>query len=219
MRAILTATLTVFVIALFPTGALQAATVDDVMRLAAAGVSDDVILAYIDRDKTIFSLGPDDVVALRGRGISEAVIIAMLKSGRAEAEAALEREDAVRAAQYADALLASQPIVVIGHGPDRPNTVHPDGFIATSPSYGYGYGSYGYAYGKRSGSHARYAAPAGIGAPVVPVVPQVAPVAPQVAPMMCLAQSFYGPSRGFPVATTITPCPDVMQGGRGKLAR
>jgi len=200
MRAILTATLTVFVIVLSSAGSLLAASVDDVVRLAAAGVSDDVILAYIDRDKTIFSLGPDDVVALRGRGISEAVIIAMLKSGRAESEAALQREDAERAAQYAAALLAAEPILVIGHGPDRPDTVHPDGFIATAPTYG-----------KRFGSHGRYAAPAQVIAPVVPV-------APAAAPMMCLAQSFYGPSRGFPV-TTITPCPDVMQGGRGKLAR
>jgi hypothetical protein len=204
LRAILSATLTVLFIALLQTGTLKAATVDDVVRLAAAGVSDDVILAYIDRDKTIFSLGPDDVVALRGRGISEAVVIAMLKSGRAEAEAALEREDAERAAQYADALLAAQPIVVIGHGPDRPNTVHPDGFIAPSPVYGKRFGSYG--------AHGRYVAPAEVVAPVVP------PVIGPVAPMMCLAQSYFGPSRGFP-STTITPCPDVMQGGRGKLTR
>jgi hypothetical protein len=100
----------------------SAASIEDILRLTGAGVSEEVILAVIERDKTIFSLGSDDLVTLRARGVSERVLLAMLKSGRDEAEAALQRENEQRTAEFANAALEGPTVIIIGHGPDRPNT-------------------------------------------------------------------------------------------------
>ncbi len=70
--------------------AASALTVDEVVSLARAGVTDAIILALIDRDKTIFALEPDQLVTLKQQGVSDAVILAMLKSGREEADRAAQ---------------------------------------------------------------------------------------------------------------------------------
>jgi hypothetical protein len=60
-----------------------AVTLRDVVELTRAGLADDVIIALIEADGTIFSLNAQTVVQLRRDGVSERVIVAMLKSGRA----------------------------------------------------------------------------------------------------------------------------------------
>src|ERR1043165_7102696 len=50
----------------------------EVIRLAEAGVGDDVVLAYIQNAQSTFNLGADDVLFLRDVGLSSAVITAML---------------------------------------------------------------------------------------------------------------------------------------------
>src|SRR5437773_12422352 len=76
------------------TSRASAVTVDQIVQLTKAGISEPVILALIDRDHTIFGIDPEQVVALKQQGISETVLIAMLKSGRAESEASLRAERA-----------------------------------------------------------------------------------------------------------------------------
>src|SRR5262249_26236687 len=44
--------------------------------------SEAVIVALINRDKTIFTLSAEDLVALKKDGISETILIMMLRSGR-----------------------------------------------------------------------------------------------------------------------------------------
>src|SRR5437016_1852625 len=118
MRAILA-----LVLALLPAVA-SAVTVPEIVALSKAGVSDGVILALIERDKTIFTIDPEQLVALKREGVSEDVVLAMLKSGRQEPAAttvgvASQAASGVPAA--ASDTIAPETIVV-GHGPDRPNT-------------------------------------------------------------------------------------------------
>ena len=106
--------------------AASAVTREEIVRLSKSGVSDEVILALVDRDKTIFTINPDDLVALKSEGVSEAVVLAMLKSGREEGEAAFAYQAAQAAADRAAVAWIAPNVVVIGHGPDRPNTGYRD---------------------------------------------------------------------------------------------
>ncbi len=112
---------------LAPTAA-HAVTVDQVVALAKAGVTDAVILALIDRDRTIFAIEPEQLVKLQRDGLSEAVILAMLKSGREEGERAARADAAYNTAWIAAGLSPAPELVIVGHGPDRPNTGHYDAF-------------------------------------------------------------------------------------------
>ena len=55
-----------------------AATIQDLIKLKAAGLSDDILIALIESDGSNFQLKADDVIALRKQGLSEKVIMAML---------------------------------------------------------------------------------------------------------------------------------------------
>src|SRR5712692_2837312 len=126
---------------LAPTAA-GAVTVDQVVALVQAGVTDAVILALIDRDRTIFAIEPEQIVKLQRDGLSQAVILAMLKSGREEGEQAARADAAYNTASIAAALAPAPQLVIVGHGPDRPNTGHYDAFKHydpfnwSSPAYG-----------------------------------------------------------------------------------
>ena len=113
--------------------AASAITIDQVVALARSGVTDTVILALIDRDRTVFAIEPEQIVPLQRDGLSEKVILAMLKSGRAEGEQAARADAAYNSAWIASGL-ATEPLTVsVGHGPDRPNTPHIDGFYSGPP--------------------------------------------------------------------------------------
>jgi hypothetical protein len=124
------------------------------------------------------------------------VILAMLKSGRAEGEQAA-RADAASNSAWIASNLATEPLTVtVGHGPDRPNTPHIDGFYSGPPA---GAGFYALPWGGPSfrGRANRRAA-----APSVGVRPQT----------LCLEHTTgaLGPSLGG----FVTACPEVMQPGR-----
>ena len=133
MRALVILALSVVFLAGFSRPA-AAVTPEDIVRLTKSGVSDDVILAFVARDRTIFTLNPDDLVALQKQGVSEAVLVAMLKSGREEGEAAFAEQTARAAADRVESLPPN--VVVVGHGPDRPNSGHFDRIYA-EPFFGY----------------------------------------------------------------------------------
>jgi hypothetical protein len=189
MRTTLASGLAVVLFALAPAIA-SAATVEEIVRLAKSGVSDEVILALIERDKTIFTIQPDDLVTLKSEGVSEPVVVAMLKSGREEGEAAVARQAAQAAAERAEVAWLTPNVVVVGHGPDRPNTGYDDAF--SSPP-----------------SSAEFF-PSG----VYPVPP--ATTFP-VRRSLCLAEMRTAPSRR--AFTYLTDCPSQLEQRRGKLAR
>jgi hypothetical protein len=116
----------------------SAITVDQVVALAKSGVTDTVILALIDRDRTVFAIEPEQIVALQRDGLSETVILAMLKSGRAEGDQAARADAAYTSAWIASALTTEPVSISVGHGPDRPNTPHIDGFYSGPPASYYG---------------------------------------------------------------------------------
>lgn len=175
----------------------SAITIDQVVALAKAGVTDTVILALIDRDRTVFSIEPEQVVTLQRDGLSEPIILAMLKSGRAEGEAAA-RADAVNNASWIMASMPTEPAtVIVGHGPDRPNTPHVDGFYsgppAVFPAY---YGGAAYPASRSRASLHRLASPS------VGIRPET----------LCLAE-VNGP-HSLTSLSFVTKCPAVMQQGR-----
>jgi hypothetical protein len=117
-----------------PTAA-SAVTVDQVLALKKAGVTDVVVLALIDRDRTVFSIEPEQIVTLQREGLSEAVILAMLKSGREEGEQAARADAASNAAAISAALAPAPELVIVGHGPDRPNTPQHDFYASPPPPF------------------------------------------------------------------------------------
>jgi hypothetical protein len=140
------------IIAALACGAVPASavTLDQVLSLKKAGVTDAVVLALIERDHTVFTIQPEQVVELQRLGLSEALIIAMLKSGQAGDEA-VRAESAYTSAMIAAAIAPAPELVIVGHGPERPNTYHADGFFSNAnsgplfvPPYRYGAVPYGF---------------------------------------------------------------------------
>jgi hypothetical protein len=111
--------------------AVSAVTVDQIIALSKAGVSEAVILALLDRDGNVLSLEPEQLVSLKREGLSDALILAMLKNGRAEGEDAARADAALNASSILSSLAISQTptpsVVIVGHGPDLPNTVYSTG--------------------------------------------------------------------------------------------
>jgi hypothetical protein len=107
-----------------------AVTVDQIVALSRAGVSDTVILALIDRDKAVITVEPDQLSKLQRDGVSEAVILAMLKSGRDEGAAAAAADAAANAAFYFANVDTYPQVAIVGHGPEesgpRPAVRDPD---------------------------------------------------------------------------------------------
>jgi len=57
----------------------QALTNDAIIKMVAAGISEDVIVSMVDLQPAQYSLTPDDLIALKQAGVSERIITAMLK--------------------------------------------------------------------------------------------------------------------------------------------
>jgi hypothetical protein len=174
---------------------VSAVTLDQVVTLSKAGVSEAIILALIDRDKTILTIEPDQLIALKNDGVSETVIVALLKSGRAEGEAAANANAALNASTIMSALSPVPDLVIVGHGPERPNTDHHDGFYSGPPAYGYTLPFSQYLpyspYSQQSYTSRR------------------ADLA--VAPSLCIAQAQSGPAPAVTPWRFVTECPQQIQ--------
>jgi len=109
---------------------LSAVTVDQIVSLSKAGVSEAVILALLDRDRTVLTIDPDQLVALKREGLSDTLILAMLKNGRQEGDEAARVVAAERAADVVASLSSTPQVTIVGHGPDRPNTAHTEDLYA-----------------------------------------------------------------------------------------
>jgi hypothetical protein len=176
-------------LALLSPRAASAITVDQIVSLAKSGVTDTVILALIDRDRTVFAIEPEHIVSLQRDGVSEKVILAMLKSGRVEGEQAARADAAYNSAWIASALVTEPETVTVGHGPDRPNTPHIDGFYSGPPAAWFTEPYYAAAFSRRT---------------------PVAPRRSNEPRALCYAQGSSS-FRGSGVTPFVTACPDVMQ--------
>ena len=102
-------------LALIPARA-DALTVRDVVELARAGLGDDIILALIEVDRSVFPIDTATLKTLQAAGVGERVILAMIRSQRTQ--------PAVPVADVTDAPEASpaaQPpqVIVIDHHEQR----------------------------------------------------------------------------------------------------
>jgi hypothetical protein len=59
-----------------------AVTVRDIIELSRAGLPDDVLIAVIDADRTVFTLDKDQILELKSAGVSKAVLLKMLRTRR-----------------------------------------------------------------------------------------------------------------------------------------
>ena len=107
-----------------------AVTIDQVISLTKSGVSETVILGLIERDQTVLAIAPEDLVALKRAGVSDTVVVALLKSGREAADAAVKAQADANASSVAAALSIAPTVVIVGHGPDRPNAPENDAAFA-----------------------------------------------------------------------------------------
>src|SRR4029453_18496840 len=85
LRRIVFAGLTVLALS---AGRAEAVTIRDIIELSKAGLSDSVLLALIEVDRTVFAIDTATIRKLKDSGVSDAVIVAMIRSGRDEAEPA-----------------------------------------------------------------------------------------------------------------------------------
>lgn len=87
-----------------------AVSTHDLVELSRAGLSDDVLVALIEADHTVFNLDAPRILDLCAQGLSERVITAMLRSGRSQAAGGT---DTAQAALSSDASGGSPPTLVI----------------------------------------------------------------------------------------------------------
>jgi hypothetical protein len=176
---------------------VSAVTVEQVMSLSRAGVSEAVILALIDRDRTVFTIEPAQVVALQQDGLSEPIILAMLKSGRQEGEEAARAEATATAAAITADVESFPSVAFVGHGPDRPNTMHAHGFYSVPPIADIGMYSDGRPYG-------------------IPLLPAYG-ARRFNNQLLCVARST--PAGGSSALAFVTGCPGTMPANRRHFAR
>ncbi len=71
--------------ALPATTVAQTLTTRDLVALAQAGLGDEVLMAMIEADQTVFRLLPLDVLELKRQGLSDRVLIRMIETARPSA--------------------------------------------------------------------------------------------------------------------------------------
>lgn len=72
----------VFAVLALTAGRSEAVTVRDLIELSKAGLSEQVLLALIEVDRSVFSIDPATLKQLKEAGVTDTVIVAMIKSGR-----------------------------------------------------------------------------------------------------------------------------------------
>jgi hypothetical protein len=60
----------------------DALTIRDIVELSRAGLGDDVLLALIEVDRSVFNIDTATLKSLKEAGVSERVIVAVVRSGR-----------------------------------------------------------------------------------------------------------------------------------------
>jgi hypothetical protein len=60
----------------------SAVTVRDLLNLKAAGLSDEILIALIQTDGSVFYLTADEIISLSKQGLSERVLLAMIDTAR-----------------------------------------------------------------------------------------------------------------------------------------
>ena len=67
---------------LLPAGRADAVTLQDIVDLTKAGLGEEILLALIEVDGSVFRIDRETLTMLKREGVSERVIVAMVRSGR-----------------------------------------------------------------------------------------------------------------------------------------
>lgn len=67
---------------LFVPASARAVTIDDIVALSNAGVTDSIVIALIDADRTVFDLTPQQILDLKRAGVSDNVVVKMVGTAR-----------------------------------------------------------------------------------------------------------------------------------------
>jgi hypothetical protein len=102
-----------FVAALLIPASASAVTARDIIELTKAGLPDDILIAVIDADRTVFALDKDQILELKHAGVSRAVLLKMLRTRR-------EFEPPPEPPALTDAQPLQPEMVVIGSQPAPP---------------------------------------------------------------------------------------------------
>ena len=94
MRRALSVALAFVAAAVLTAGRADALTVRDVIELSKAGLGDEVLLALIEVDPSIFAIDAPTLKQLKAAGVTDRVIVAMIKSGRTSRPEAVPVVDA-----------------------------------------------------------------------------------------------------------------------------
>jgi hypothetical protein len=108
-----------FGLALLVPASASAVSVRDIIELTKAGLSEEIVIALIDADRTIFSLDKEEILALKKAGVGEAVILKMLRS-RSEFDSAVATQETGDVPVTAVPEPAVPEVVVIGAQPQPP---------------------------------------------------------------------------------------------------
>jgi hypothetical protein len=183
----------------------SAVTIDEVVALSKNGVSEQVIVALIERDQTLFKLSPPLIMKLQRDGLSDRILLALIKSGRPS-------EPPLPAGPVAPAAASVPPppaIAIVGHGPQLPNTSESDSMAADAEQFL---------------PPVPVSAPVFVPVPIVVPVPQVNPHAGRRSrlqpeqylertanPLLCVQRVPLGPSPFSAALTRVSECPAVTQ--------
>ena len=94
----------------------EALTLREVLDLHKAGLSDDVLVALIEVERSVFAIDHETIKMMKAEGLSERVMIAMIKSGRMPAPLSAQN---VEAAAPAPAAPAPQVVVIEHQAPPQ----------------------------------------------------------------------------------------------------
>ena len=116
-------------------GRAEAVTIRDVIELTRAGLSDQVLLALIEVDRSVFTIDTATVKELKGAGVSDAVIVALIKSGRTQP--APPPQPILEPAPYEPPPRPEPEVIVIDHhdAPVQAPVAVPYPVYLTSPGY------------------------------------------------------------------------------------
>ena len=73
---------TLLAVVVLAAGRAEAVTIRDVIELSKAGLSEQVLLALIEVDRSVFAIDTATLKQLKEAGVTDPVIVAMIKSGR-----------------------------------------------------------------------------------------------------------------------------------------
>jgi hypothetical protein len=94
----------------------HAVTVRDIIELTKAGLSDEIITALIDADRTMFTLDAGQIVQLKRAGVTPAVLLKMVRSRREFEPPPADAPDLTQPVTQPD----PPQVVVIGAQPSPP---------------------------------------------------------------------------------------------------